>query len=397
MVRMTDLFKKAKKQKEETPAPLQVEKQPLVTEGKPAIVDQTPHADEIEPVSGKKEQPAQKKQPPEKTGLEFAGIFLQEQNELSPGRKELTQEFMSASIPDKEEVKKIYLESIESVKKIFNAYATSGAIDKDHIINITNKIVNNIILHPRGLLRLFHEIDSFEYYIYYDAVNVCILSVEMGIISKYNKSALLDLATIGLLHDIDLVKSKDIIDKPEKLDNEELARVRKHCINAASFISKTFGFKEEIVNGILQHHERVDGHGYPAGLTENSINELAMIVGLADTYAAMVHSRPDRKKMLPNEAILDTMSKGKELFPKKLIKTLISCIGLYPIGTWIELNTGEIGEVLDINRDYPLRPLINISMDKDRAKLSESRIIDLQKTPSLYIKRPVEGPKEEVI
>lgn len=366
MVRMTDLFKKAKKQ----------------LEGR-------------EGQSSKDESPtpatSEKEEAPEKVQVEFLKLLSPETKEPLLGKEAVSRTFMKASIPDTEETKKLYFEAVEFVKKIFTAYKDIDTLNMDEVINMAEEIVNNILLGGRVLLRLTHELDSpSEDYSYYDAVNVSILCVEMGAVYKYNKSVLLDLAVIGLLHDMSLRKMEHIIDKNEKLTEEELIEMRKHPLNIANYLRENFSIKEEIVHGILQHHERVKGQGYPSGLTEKSTHELAMIAAMADTYEAMTHFRPYKESYHPKVAILNIINGGKDLFSKQAIKALIACTGIYPIGSWVELNTGEIGKVLDLNPDSPLRPIVNVLLDKDRNKLERVKTVDLLKTASIYIKQAID-------
>ncbi|MBL7198469.1 MAG: HD domain-containing protein [Candidatus Omnitrophica bacterium] len=339
--------------------------------------------------SAEREHPRQEQKTPVEKPVDFSQMLLEKTKAVS-SKEDITQRVMKTSIPDEEESRRLYFSSIEAMKNIFEAYKAGGEINKDNVINIGRKIVNNILSGSQSLLKLFHELDSLEEYNYYNAVNVSILSVEIGITYKYNKLTLLDLAVIGLLHDMDLIKSKHITDKPEKLSNKELEEIKKHPLNAAIFVDNAFNFSEKMINAILQHHEREKGQGYPAGLTEGNIHELALIIGIADTYEAMMHSRPYKEKIPPNITILNIINYGKELFPNRAVKALVSRVGLYPVGTWVELNTGEICKVLKINSSSPLRPVVRILKDKDKNEFRDVRTVDLMKIPSLYIKQTAE-------
>lgn len=403
MVRMTDLLKKVKMQiskkeelptlgkeqlsiakitKEEVKKPpaLEEKEAPPVSKKEPAIIEE----EYAKPTTRKKEEtPAVKP-------VVFSDIFLRKADESLSRHEDITSRFMRTSMPDEEEIKKLYFESIASIRKIFNGYKDGAAIDEKEIMDMANKLVNNIMLGSRTLLKLFHESDSLELYIYYNAVNVAILSIEIATAYNHNKSSLINLAVIGLLHDMGLMKNKDIIDTPKKLADKELNLIKQHPLNIAAFVDNALKLTKEVVNGILQHHERQNGQGYPTGLTDVEIQDLAEIVGIADTYESMTHSRPYKEKMTPHAAILDMINKCKNLFPNELIKALVSRVGLYPTGSWVQLNTGEICKVLETSPDFPLRPVISILMDKDKRKFREIRTLDLQKTPSLYIKNVVE-------
>lgn len=385
MVRMTDLLKKAGQQLGVTrkQAPSENGQPPIPGKETGRIKKDAARSEESEKrgISERHKLPSQEQ-------INFSDMLLGSKKEPMLEKQDIAQS-MRSYIPDEEETKKLYLEAIEVVKKTFGIYKDGGKIEIEDTLNSGRKIVNNIILGSRQLLKLFHESDSLEFYTYYNAVNVSVLSVEIGIAYNYNKSTLLDLAMVGLLHDMDLVRNKDVIDKPEKLDEDRIKEIKKHPLNVALYVDNAFNFSKEKVNAVLQHHERKGGQGYPSGLTDMDIHDLAVIVGISDTYEAMTHSRPYRKKIPAHTAILSILEQGKELFPIEAIKALVSRVSLYPVGSWVELNTGEICRVLRTNLDSPLRPVVNILMDKERNKLREVRTIDLRKIPSLYITKEV--------
>ena len=396
MVRMSDLLKKAKEQAEKD------REEPRRTAPRsPRKEKPTPPRKEEPPRVQKEPTPPRPTKPPEEEAVKFSDLVLEHARE-SGGEKEevVPKDFMASSTLDEEGTKKIYFEAIESVKRIFNSYKEGNEINRNDVINLANKIVNNTMTDSHIFLRLFHELDCLEFYTCYNAVNVSILSVELGLIYKYNKSVLLELTIVGLLHDMELMKNKEIIDKPEKLGAKELKEIMKHPLNIATYADNAFNLSKDIVNAILQHHEREGGQGYPAGLTNGDIQDLAVIVGIADTYEAMTHSRPHKEKMVPHEAVLSMVKSGKELFSTEAVKALIACVGLYPVGSWVELNTGEMCKVFEVNRDFPLRPVIGIFMDKDRNKFKEVRTVNLREIPSLYIagiaKNVDEGGGEKV-
>lgn len=371
MVRITDLLKLAKKSIREDK-----EKQPPSPAKEPSVFKNPP----TKPLTVEKD----------KTSIEqpvkFARIFSQGPEESPLGKDDIASNLMRTPVSDEEGVKKIYFDAAGFIKKIFEMYKDNNtSIEEGEIRDMANKIVDNVILNSPELIRLVHQ-DGSEDYIYYHAVNVAIISVGIGSICKYSKSRLLDLAVIALLHDIDLIKSRHIIDKPAKLNEVEFKEITGHPLNAATFVGHKFSFTKEIINGILQHHERKDGKGYPAGLSDINIQDYAEIIGIADTYASMTHYRPYRKKVSPHIAILNIINTTKSLFSDSAIKALIAYVGLYPVDSWVELNSGEICKVVKINYNNPLRPVISILLDKNKNKLMEARTIDLREIPSLYIK-----------
>jgi len=288
--------------------------------------------------------------------------------------------------------RKVYFEALRGVRKIFNAYKKGEGIKSEVVVNLGNKIVDSVVLSTQYFLKLFHEADSLRLHRYLNAVNVSILSTVLGIANKFDADSLLDLAVIGLLHDLDLIKNNSLLNKTTKLNEEEIKVIRKHPLNTVTYLDHAFKLKDKIVKSILQHHERKKSQGYPSGLREQEIHEFAVIVGLADTYEAMTHSRTYKSKLTPHKAILSIINDSKDLFPYEEIKKLVSCVGVYPVGSEVELNTGEICQVVAANPEHPLRPVVRIVMDKEEGEESskrELRMVDLIKSPSLYINKEI--------
>jgi HD-GYP domain-containing protein (c-di-GMP phosphodiesterase class II) len=373
---MADLLKKAKANIKSQP------KEEAPSSRKPSRVRKKGFSGEKVPKK-RQEDPAEKK-------MRFSNLVSEKSQKAPVEKAQGSTLSIKDSLSAEGGVIKAYSGYVESAKRIFNTYKDNSTIDMEEAKNTASEITDSVLLDTSLFLRLFHERDSLEFYIYYNAVNVSILSVAIGIFYNYNKLELLDLAMVGLLHDIDLIQRKHIIDEARKLTDSELKETRKHPLNAVTLVDKTFNSSEKIATAILQHHERKDGQGYPTGLKD--IQDLAKIIGIADTYEAIIHTRPYKGKIHPYVAIQKMLKSGRDLFPNKLIKALISCVGLYPSGIIIELNTGERCKVLINNPSSPARPVISVLADKGREKLEKPKILDLQKFQSLYIKKVIEDP-----
>ena len=177
----------------------------------------------------------------------------------------------------------------------------------------------------------------------------------------------------------------DIINKPKRLNLQELSEVKQHPVIGPEMLGQiSESLNESIFEVIRQEHERIDGSGYPEGLEDNEIIEYAQIVGLSDVYEAMIHNRPYRGKHTPLETIKTILS-NKETFAHKLVKILIERIGIFPVGTMVQLNTKEIGQVLKGNPELPLRPVVNIIFDVLGKRLKTTRQINLVNYPTVYI------------
>ena len=166
-----------------------------------------------------------------------------------------------------------------------------------------------------------------------------------------------------------------ILNKPDKLTEEEFDKIKKHPVYSYELLQDNKNISLDAKIGILMHHERMDGSGYPYGAYSENINEIAKVLAIADTYDAMISERPYQKKRSPFE-VMQSMQDG--VFGKldtKILLTFLANIATYYIGTYVALNTGEIGEVVAINPSCVYRPIIRV----------QERYIDMNTEDSIKI------------
>jgi HD-GYP domain-containing protein (c-di-GMP phosphodiesterase class II) len=140
---------------------------------------------------------------------------------------------------------------------------------------------------------------------------------------------------------------------------------------------------------VLEHHEREQGQGFPQGLTGSAVEPDAKVLGLADTYTGLTLPPTARPRLRPHEAVREIVKSRHEAFPSPLIKALLSEISVFPPGTVVRLNTEEIGRVVAVNRNHPLRPRVEIMADGKGLRLPAPKTVDLSESPFIYITGPV--------
>jgi len=319
-------------------------------------------------------------------------IEAMKQNEPGKPAKAHIHEIVKKAMPEKGEGQNIYNEIVECCRKMTSSYADAQEMEKDVIVNIAGKIADHILLGGQELLALASgPYAEEEDYRILDLVNTGIIAGYISSSLNYNKSKLMEVILTGLFHEVGVFKDLDFLREARKLTVEEFHQMREHPEKSASYLQNLAAFSEEVIEGVLYHHERMNGEGYPQGLSGNVISEYAQIVAVADVYEALIHKRPHKNRILsPVDAIKDLIIHKDSLFNQRILKALIETIGIYPIGSWVELNSGEICRVLATNEEFPLRPVCSVAFDSNRKRLDEMQTIDLKLSPSLYIKRPVE-------
>ena len=222
-----------------------------------------------------------------------------------------------------------------------------------------------------------------EDYLVNNAVNVAIVSVKIAEALRYESATLEQVALAGLLHDLGMFVLPDsLVYKTGTLTEEELRNMREHPQHGSRLFKDVAAVYPWVGRVILQEHERWDGSGYPNRLISDQIDEMALVIGLADVFDALMNSRPYRRGTSPHQAIRALLVSGKTMFPHHLLKALVEQLSIYPLGTTVRLNTGETGVVSQLNRQYPLRPILQVLQS---GHVPVSKTVDLRAETSLHI------------
>jgi response regulator RpfG family c-di-GMP phosphodiesterase len=226
-------------------------------------------------------------------------------------------------------------------------------------------------------------------------INTAIIAIKVGMGLRYSREDLMRLGLAAILHDVGMcLISEDIVNKQGPLNPEEWNSVERHPELGAQAIRRLGAEAEWIAELVLQEHERFEGQGYPRRLKGAEIHEYAQIIGLTDTFEALLHVRPYRERLLPHEAIRELVTKEKGAFSTRVLKSLIQQFSVFPLGTRVRLNSGEAAEVVELNQKYPLRPIVKVYLDSGQVALSQPRMLDLSKTSLVHITEVVHDDRQ---
>jgi len=168
-----------------------------------------------------------------------------------------------------------------------------------------------------------------------------------------------------------------LLDQAENLTDKQQRIIRAHPIMGAELVADSRDVDFEVLAIIENHHERMDGSGYPKGIDGASIPLLARIAGLVDTYDARITPRPYAKARTSSEATQELLDCKGTRFQESLVEQFVQAIGLFPTGTLVELNTDEVAIVVSQSATRRLKPEIVIVLDSDKSRLPAPRIVDL--------------------
>ncbi len=182
-----------------------------------------------------------------------------------------------------------------------------------------------------------------------------------------------------MLHDIGKTQiPESILNKPGKFSEEEYTTMKRHVSLGVEILNKHDHIPQEAALVTSQHHERFNGTGYPQHLYGDKISLFGQIGSMADVYEAMTYDRVYRKATSCHSSLKRLYEWGDTLFNRSLIEKFIQCIGIYPFGTFVELNTGHCGIVISVNHEALLKPDVLILFDEDK-KPQNPQVLELSK------------------
>jgi len=347
-------------------------------------------AQQYPPETRPKEGPLKKKPQLENNGLASNGQShsLELKPEIPHSLPDIqSKEVKNETSADRARCKNLYLMGIQLIKEVFLDIEQLKPINLVQIEQWVNDIANCFMSGGTELLNLFYGYTS-ENYLYDHMVNTATMSIEVGLGLGYNKSQLNELGLAAFLHDIGMIKVGKLGMEARRLSEEEYNQIKEHPLYGVKILSKIKDIPEAVIYAAKEAHERQDGSGYPNGLKNGEISEYSKIIAIVDVYEALTHTRPYRKKFSPHEAIKELIAK-RSLSDPLILNVLIKKVGVYPISSWVELNSNEIGKVVMDNEGFPLRPVIQVLFDTKRHRLKNSHCINLAEQFNLFIKRAV--------
>lgn len=266
--------------------------------------------------------------------------------------------------------------------------ALSNLVDKDFanmgmIADVVERLLNDI-LSSDDIVFHIDQLRDTDAYLFDHGINVAILSIVVGIISGMSRSALKDLATGAILHDIGkLFLDQNVLNKPGPLSPEEFSLAKHHSRLGYEVMKKFPEITQEAAIISLNHHERFDGSGYPMGISGDSIGVFSEIVGLVDVFDAMTSDRVYAKKVSPYKAVQVLLKGSETLFNPVIVNRFIGAVGYYYHGAVVKLQNEAIGVVIERDR---YRPVVRVIQDANGNTVLDHFEIDLKKNPTMRIK-----------
>ncbi|MDR0292579.1 MAG: HD-GYP domain-containing protein [Oscillospiraceae bacterium] len=305
--------------------------------------------------------------------LRYSGLYIQD--EFSEGidiEDIISEELRSNAVTA---VRRLETDMVSGAANGFGAQidAFAGFIDD---------IIESVLSNKDTIMNLV-DLKIFDEYTYQHSINVCVLSEVIGVAMGLDRAQLFNLGMTAILHDIGkFFIDKELLNKPGRLSDEEFDIIKKHPELGCDYLRRNFYYSSAIYIGVLQHHERYNGKGYPHGRAGSDIHIFARIISVADVYDAITSLRPYHEPVLPSEAHEYIMGNAGQHLDPDVAGIFIHKVAPFPEGSEVLLSNGLRGVVYRNHPEFMSRPLIKLLPIEGKPPSVE--FIDLRDDPSLF-------------
>lgn len=274
---------------------------------------------------------------------------------------------------------RMYKQTLESFKSIYKDVSFGKPIAFESVKATVTPLIEEIT-SGNDILANLRMIQIADDYTYRHAIHVSLLSTMIGKWMGLGVDQLADLAIAGLLHDLGKCQIPPmILNKPARLSADEFEIMKSHALLSYAILQENGQTNEAILRGVVEHHEKMDGSGYPQGLKAQEIHLFARIIAVADVFDAMTSDRCYRASVSPFTVADEMLRAASTHLDVEVVSVFLQNVSRFFVGNEVELNTGHIGSVVMVNPYAVSRPLIK----------TESDFLDLAKHYDLYITRVI--------
>jgi HD-GYP domain-containing protein (c-di-GMP phosphodiesterase class II) len=275
----------------------------------------------------------------------------------------------------------VFAQTNNIVQTMSRAVVSGSALDGGRARQAVAEITDSVIRNPDAMMLLVTMREMAQETLN-RSTQVSVYMTVFGRFLQLERERLELLGLIGLLQDVGMLKlPPGMPARRADLTSAEEETFRTHVENGVEILSKTAGLPAELPGFASLHHERYDGTGYPRGLKGSAISQIGAIAGIVDTFDMLTAPAPYGMQMPPSNALNVLFQNRGTQFHAALVEQFIQCVGAFPVGSVVELNTGEIGVVITQNLVKRLQPRVMVVQDAKGTPLHPHKILDLMKEP----------------
>lgn len=298
--------------------------------------------------------------------------ILQEEGRAAPPSE--------CAVKFEEEVKNakaLHVEAENYISRVFDGLRSGGELDVREAKAVVTEMMDSIIRNPDALV-LLSNLKAYDERVVSHSINVCTLTLAFGRFLGLSKEQLHELGLAGLLHDIGETKVPHVILKKRYgLNAEESELMQRHTEYGAEILRNQKDIPPSAAEVAYSHHEKINGKGYPRGLKGDEISLFARIIAIADVYDRITHITQQQRFVTGTDALKNMYDYRGKFFDGELMEQFIQCLGIYPVGSVVELNTGEVGIVISVPTENRLLPKVLLVRDRKKKPISLPNIINL--------------------
>jgi len=266
-------------------------------------------------------------------------------------------------------IRQMYSGAVQTAEVVYQSAETEGIPDAPAALQTVEGLADAVTQNRTALMALT-AMRNYDNYTFTHMVNVSILAMAQARALGIDGRLLREFGMSALMHDIGKVRTpKEILNKPEKLTDQEFDIMRRHVVDGAEILRRTPEMPVLAPIVAFEHHLRLDGSGYPRTVTRDSMNLGSMLCAISDVYDAM-RSQRAYQQAYPTDRIMAVLKRneGSQL-DQHLVRRFVQLLGIYPPGNLVKISTGEVAVVLRVHAPDPHRPRVRVLFGKDGTRL----------------------------
>ncbi|HUX19994.1 MAG TPA: HD domain-containing phosphohydrolase [Spirochaetia bacterium] len=307
---------------------------------------------------------------------------------------------LSADLKEEESRKEtfvIFKKKVGELATIFERFKTRDELRIAEITDLVKELIDLVKNRPRHALSLPDVETPDQGFLVSHAVKTSILGLAIADFLKLPPHRVIEVGIAGLLHTIGMLRIPSDIYLSDRPLNEK----EKQMIVAQPILGfrslKAAGFAMPICLAVLEHHERIDGSGYPRNVTGEKLSMYGKIIAVASSYVAAVSQRPFREARDGHSGIMDLLRDMGKLYDEKVLRALVFTLSIYPIGTYVELASGSRGIVIRTNPETPKMPIVKLLTNPKGEPYLERPVVQSEDAGDLQVSRPLTAEESKAL
>ncbi|MEK6248320.1 MAG: HD-GYP domain-containing protein, partial [Planctomycetales bacterium] len=311
-------------------------------------------------------------------------------------RQQVVGEYYKDTVTTKDELvtaKNIHADSLQQLMNVLSSIRQGATIAMPDLEVVSNSMVDSVMRNGTAMALLARMVEKDEYTSSHSLAS-SIWALVFGRHLGLDRDSLEAVGLGALLLDVGKTKlPEELLNKTGELTNVERSHIQNHIKFGLDIIREADNVDQRVLDMVATHHERFDGSGYPRGWQGNQIPVFGRIGGIVDSYSAMTSKRPYAPAMSSFDAMREFTALANKHFQAEMVEQFIQAVGIFPAGTLVELNTGEVGVVLKEHQSTRLQPEIAVILDAEKKAIANFETIDLRNkdgvSPTVWIERGI--------